>query len=83
MNRNLTYILIKLSDDIFKGCHPNYVDEGYATTGFKTDIVINEPYYFGDFRTSIVTEIISDSKEESIFKTMNSTYKLTLNFNQK
>ena len=78
MNRNLTYTLTKVSDDAFGGEHPNYIDEGYTTIGFKTDIIVGESYYFGELRTSIVTEIISDSVKESIFKTQNSTYKLTL-----
>ena len=79
MNRNLTYTLTKVSDDVFGGKHPNFIDEGYTTIGFKTDIIVGESYYFGDLRTSIVTEILSDSEKESVFKIMNSTYKLTLN----
>ena len=71
--------LIKLSDEMFNGHHPNAIYNGHTVTGQLTDdITIGEPAYldavtgdsFGWFHTSKVTEIIDDET----FKTKNSTY---------
>jgi len=81
MKKGDKVIITKISDDVFNGFHPNYIDEGFQTIG-----IIDEALKVGErFRvlgicrdsgllTSKVTEIIS----ENIFKTENSTYKLDL-----
>lgn len=73
--------IIKQSDDVFNGNHPNNINEGYQTTSFgweKPELpVIGQGYNFGILRTSTVTEIISQDDEGYIFKTVNSTYKVT------
>ena len=70
--------LVKLSDDVFGGKHPNNINEGYVKEAiFDKRPEIGSPFYIGSLRTTLVTEIVSDTETEVIFKTKNSTYKLT------
>ncbi len=74
------YKIIKLSDDVFDGDHPNGVYAGFTVTGvFEQKPTVGESfricstkYYNESLTTSEVIEII----DEFTFKTMNSTYKL-------
>lgn len=76
----MKYKIIKVSDDMFNGIHPNGIDEGYtAYSNHKNELVVGERYFFGSILTSTVTEIISETENETIFKTKNSTYKITTN----
>lgn len=72
--------IIKLKDDKFFGKHPNGIDEGFTITATViTELpVVGSVYSFGRLRTSEVTEIVSVTKTEYIFKTKNSTYKVEL-----
>lgn len=77
----MKYTLIKVTDDVFGGNHPNGIYEGHAVqSDNKPEVVIGERYNFEGYgrylSTSIVTEIVSETKEETIFKTLNSTYKI-------
>lgn len=64
----------KLSDDVFEGKHPNNINKGYTQKGIlHTDIVVGDCVYVGSLRTSTVTEIVSNT----VFKTRNSTYRLS------
>ena len=78
----MQYKIEKLSDDKFEGLHPNGIYEGHTVLGFIiSELTIGERFEIcgaGNFlSTSPVTEIISITPEETIFKTLNSTYKLT------
>ena len=73
------YILVKKSDDVFNGFHPNGIDEGHITIGtFDKAPTVGERFIIRGRRlaqylnTSPVTEIVSDT----VFKTENSTYEL-------
>lgn len=69
--------LIKLVDN-FQGKHPNGIDEGY-TKYARQEILpptLGNPFYFGRLKTSPVTEVVSNTDKELIFKTCNSTYKV-------
>ena len=73
------YILIKKSDDVFGGFHPNGIDQGYSIVGNYNNLpTVGERFTLTNrfngryLHTSIVTEIISDE----LFKTENSTYEL-------
>lgn len=69
--------LTKLSDDYFKGHHPNMIFEGHKESGIVNVLpVIGERFYVGSFSTSMVEEILKQSEKEIIFKTVYSTYKL-------
>jgi hypothetical protein len=72
--------ITKLSDDVFNGAHPNGINEGFNITA---DIIPEIPvvgfrYSFGRLSTSYITEIVSITEKEYIFKTKNSTYKIEL-----
>lgn len=76
-------ILVKLSDDKFNGNHPNNIVEGYNCEGKYPEKMPREglPFFIVGYRwlkTSTVTEIVSKTKKEIIFKTLNSTYKLKI-----
>ena len=78
----MNYKLEKLTDDKFEGLHPNGIYEGHVVVGHTiTNLKIGERFEIlgpGQYlNTSPVTEIISTTPEETIFKTLNSTYKLT------
>ena len=78
----MNYKLEKLTDDKFEGLHPNGIYEGHTVLGFIiSELTIGERFEIcgaGNFlSTSPVTEIVSITPEETIFKTLNSTYKLT------
>lgn len=80
LSRFVYATITKLSDDKFNGRHPNLIDEGYTSSG----VVITKPTIgysciVGGLRTSNVTKILSETKKEVTFKTLNSTYKLTYN----
>lgn len=72
--------LIKLSDDVYNGNHPNGIYAGIECIGHlqSTKPTVGKRYRFigltmGDcLLTSIVTEILENNK----FKTENSTYQL-------
>ncbi len=65
--------LIKISDDVFEGKHPNGIYEGYSRVGSMiVPPTIGERFWLNAFSTSPVTKIISKFK----FKTMYSTYKI-------
>lgn len=73
--------LTKVSDDKFKGHHPNEINEGFSIIGKLVDNVTvgkvllmltpNDKRY-RYFHTSIITEITGADE----FKTLNSTYKV-------
>ena len=67
--------IIKLSDDKFNNNHPNGINTGYKKSGVElVPPTIGEAYWVGNnWRTSTVIEIIN----KRIFKTLNSTYKIT------
>lgn len=67
--------LTKLSDDTFKGNHPNQIYEGHVEIGHIENLpTIGERFHVGPtFSTSVVTEALN---KQNIFKTMYSTYKL-------
>lgn len=78
----MQYKIEKVSDDVFQGAHPNGIDEGYTVIGDTiTTLEIGERFIIlgpGKYlNTSPVTDINIVSPEETIFKTLNSTYKLT------
>lgn len=67
--------LIKLTDDVFNGNHPNNIGEGYVARGFIVQKpVVGSSCIVGDLRTSTVTKVLKDG----VFKTLNSTYKLEI-----
>ncbi len=69
----------KISDNKFNGKHPNGINIGYTKEGlFDTYPKIDEHFYIGAMRTSIVTSIVSITPNCTIFDTLNSTYKLTI-----
>lgn len=72
--------VVKLSDDMYEGFHPNGIREGYSSRGFVSDLEVGKYFYCDSLRTSPVTVIISvdDANREIIFKTINSTYRLSL-----
>ena len=72
--------VVKLSDDMFNGLHPNGIVKGYSSRGFVSDLRVGDFFWCGSLRTSTVKEIVSvnDLDKEIIFKTRNSTYKLSL-----
>ena len=72
--------ITKLSDDVFKGKHPNGIEEGFT---IEANVQVVEPivgmrYHFGRLTTSIVTKVIEFNKTKCVFKTKNSTYKIEL-----
>lgn len=78
----MKYKLTKLSDDRFKGKHPNGIIEGMSWEGhINSKPKIGERFHFGNYKdhprshlfTSVVTALFEDGK----FKTLNSTYQLT------
>jgi len=80
----MRYRLTKLTDDKFKGKHPNGILQGFVYNGHITSKPkIGERFHFGTHQdhpkhhlwTSVVTKIIKYNKE-IVFKTENSTYKL-------
>lgn len=81
-NNKIMTTIEKLSDDMFNGQHPNEIYEGYTKTlRHATEIkvpVVGECYLFGSLRTSEVISIESVDDTTCIFKTENSTYKITL-----
>ena len=72
--------VVKLSDDMYEGFHPNGIREGYSSRGFVSNLEVGKYFYCGSLRTSPVIGIISvdDANREILFKTVNSTYKLSL-----
>jgi hypothetical protein len=72
------YTLIKLSDDKFKGAHPNGIGEGFTFKG----TIFNEPIVgerFGitaSFNSFLITSEVIELLEDNKFKTKNSTYQL-------
>lgn len=80
LSRFIYATITKLSDDKFNGRHPNLIDKGYTSSG----VVLMKPIVgysciVGGLRTSMVTEIVSETKKKIVFKTLNSTYKLEYN----
>ena len=69
------YKLTKLSDDKFKGNHPNNIFKGYIKEGsiYPSEPKVGESFYCGSLGTSTVTEPLNS---DGVFKTKNSTYKL-------
>lgn len=72
--------IIKISDDVFGGLHPNGIKKGYETNLLSGEDlklpVIGERYDFGLLSTSIVTSLVSANKKGFTFKTKNSTYRV-------
>ena len=80
--------LTKINDDKFKGHHPNQINEGFSIIGTITNnvsvgdalfLVTPEDKRYHYFHTSVITEIIDESK----FKTFNSTYEVEILNNNK
>lgn len=75
------YKLEKISDDVFEGKHPNFILAGMSWVGiYNNPPTVGERFSLDDvdhmglyLRTSTVTELLDDG----LFKTRNSTYKLT------
>lgn len=79
----MQYKLTKLKDDRFNGKYPNFIDEGYWETGDQiSELKVGQRFLIQGWgrylNTSVVTEILEETEESVIFKTMNSTYKLEL-----
>ena len=72
--------IVKLSDDKFGGSHPNGIVKGYSSRGFVSDLKVGKVFLCGSLRTSPVIGILSvdNLNREIIFKTVNSTYRLSL-----
>lgn len=71
--------ITKLEDTKFNGVHPNGIDKGYVAQGnFSISPTVGECFYIGTLRTSPVTEIVSQTDTEMVFKTLNSIYKLEI-----
>ena len=69
--------LTKLSDDKFKGNHPNGIDAGRTEEGMIVmEPIVGFPCWVGTLRTSTVTEIVAENDTSIQFKTLNSTYLL-------
>lgn len=69
--------LIKISDDVFEGRHPNGINEGFKEIGgYINGPVVGERYRFNNLTTSTVTEVTENDDESIQFKTSNSTYKI-------
>lgn len=75
--------VVKLTDDRFDGKHPNGIGVGFEIKGqLVTNIEVGSPLFINHcthsqyewFHTSVITEII----DENTFKTLNSTYSVTL-----
>lgn len=82
-NFHMKYKLTKLKDDKFNGKHPNFIDEGYWETGHQiSELEVGERFLIQGWgrylKTSVVTEILEETEEYVIFKTVNSTYRLEL-----
>lgn len=66
----------KVTDEVFKGEHPNKINEGYTVEGEISELpLVGFSLYVSHgtrlFATSQITEII----DGNTFKTLNSTYK--------
>lgn len=72
--------LIKLSDDYFKGNHPNGIYEGYIKQGYMMNKPkIGELFWIHHSKTNPIfhtSEVIKKLNKNNIFKTENSTYKI-------
>jgi hypothetical protein len=69
--------LIKISDDVFEGRHPNGINEGFKKIGgYITGPIVGEKYKFNNLTTSTVTEVTEQDDNSVNFKTRNSTYKI-------
>jgi len=77
--------LVKLTDNKFKGKHPNGINEGHIAEGIFTEFPkVGESFMlfyeklraYRYFHTSTVTKIVNESDKEILFKTLNSTYNL-------
>lgn len=81
VNKQVT--LIKLSDDAFEGKHPNDIYAGNTYTGTTSEEVkIDQSVFINQnneklFYTSTVKKIVNETDNEIVFKTLNSTYKLS------
>lgn len=76
-------ILVKKSDDVFEGKHPNAIDEGYTFQGFFKEkptvgLIFEMQSIQRWFHTSVVNEILSETENKILFTTNNSTYELTI-----
>ena len=65
---------------MFEGFHPNGIVEGYSSIGLVSDLKVGKYFFCGSLRTSPIVGILSvdDLNREIIFKTINSTYRLSL-----
>ena len=72
--------VIKVSDDKFEEFHPNGIVKEYSARGFVSDLEVGKFFFCGSLRTSPVIGILSvdNLNREIIFKTVNSTYSLSL-----
>lgn len=76
------YKLTKLSDDKFKGNHPNDIHAGKTwLSDRKQTPRIGEIFHFGpeeiwDRYNHIWTSLVTEVLEDGVFKTLNSTYKI-------
>lgn len=75
--------VVKLSDEVFEGKHPNFVNKGYTVYGeIAESLEVGKWLWlnkargdaYGWFHTSVVTEII----DENTFRTMNSIYHIEI-----
>jgi len=79
--------IIKLTDNKFKGKHPNEINEGHTFIGSFESLpeigtsftIIHEKFAaYRYFKTSTITKIISQTDNEILFNTLNSTYSLEI-----
>lgn len=73
------YKLTKVSDDKFKGSHPNKINKDYSITGyFEKSPIIGESFRIigKGLRNSLITSVVIEIVNEETFRTLNSTYKL-------
>ena len=75
--------VVKLSDDVFEGRHPNGIKSNHTVYGaILNEVKVGEALFldkakgdsFGFFHTSVITEII----DENTFRTLNSTYHIEM-----
>lgn len=69
--------IVKLTDDVFGGNHPNYINEGYTQIGeVQKDITIGERFNVVGINNYLSTSMVTAIIDDETFKTMNSTYKV-------
>lgn len=77
-SRGTQCVLVKLSHD-GDTPNPHGIHAGYTKRSVYTGLPkVGYSYWFGGLSTTLVIKIISQKRNEIVFKTLNSTYKLTV-----